>query len=184
MVLTVPAGAGRQARWTSSHAHGETEAYRAGRRSHGGEGVVTVLKGIAVLVSGGGTNLQALLDSEARGREPPTARSSWSWPPSPDAYALERAENAGVESCVVPPQGLRHREEFDSAPAGDVDRPTMASTWWCWPDSCPCWGPAFIARPIRDRILNVHPALIPSFCGHGLLWPARPRGGAGPRRAR
>ena len=69
---------------------------------------------IAVLVSGGGTNLQALLDSEARG-ENPNGKITLVVASKPGVYALERAANAGVESCVVRRKDYEKSEEFDAA---------------------------------------------------------------------
>ena len=82
---------------------------------------------IAVLVSGGGTNLQAILDSQARG-ENPHGRVALVVASKPGVYALERAEKAGFLSIL---------------------------------------GPSVIAA-YPERILNVHPSLIPSFCGEGM----------------
>ena len=69
---------------------------------------------IAVLVSGGGTNLQALLDSEARG-ENPNGRITLVVASKPGVYALERAAKAGVEGCVVRRKDYATSEEFDTA---------------------------------------------------------------------
>ena len=76
---------------------------------------------IAVLVSGGGTNLQALLDSEARG-ENPNGKITLVVASKPGVFALERAAKAGVEGTTL--------------------------IWWCWRAFCPCWAPASL-RPIR-----------------------------------
>ena len=69
---------------------------------------------IAVLVSGGGTNLQALLDSEARG-ENPNGRITLVVASKPGVYALERAAKAGVEGCVVRRKDYASSEDFDEA---------------------------------------------------------------------
>ena len=69
---------------------------------------------IAVLVSGGGTNLQALLDSEARG-ENPNGKITLVVASKPGVYALERAAKAGVEGCVVRRKDYPNSEEFDAA---------------------------------------------------------------------
>ena len=69
---------------------------------------------IAVLVSGGGTNLQALLDSEARG-ENPNGKITLVVASKPGVYALERAAKAGVESCVVRRKDYDNSEDFDAA---------------------------------------------------------------------
>ena len=69
---------------------------------------------IAVLVSGGGTNLQALLDSEARG-ENPNGKITLVVASKPGVFALERAAKAGVEGCVVRRKDYATSEEFDAA---------------------------------------------------------------------
>ena len=120
---------------------------------------------IAVLVSGGGTNLQALLDSEARG-ENPNGKITLVVASKPGVYALERAAKAGVEGVVVRRKDYAAQRGLRRSPAGRAAR-SMTSTWWCWRAFCPCWAPAS-SRPIPRRILNVHPALIPSFCGPGM----------------
>ena len=104
---------------------------------------------IAVLVSGGGTNLQALLDSEARG-ENPNGKITLVVASKPGVYALERAAKAGVEGCVVRRKDYPNSEEFVVL-AGFLS----------------VLGPSIIAAYPR-RILNIHPALIPSFCGPGM----------------
>ena len=119
---------------------------------------------IAVLVSGGGTNLQALLDSEARG-ENPNGKITLVVASKPGVYALERAAKAGVESCVVRRRDYDNSEDFDEALLGtlkahNIDLVVLAGF-------LSVLGPSVIAAYPR-RILNVHPALIPSFCGPGM----------------
>ncbi len=131
---------------------------------------------IAVLVSGGGTNLQALLDSEARG-ENPNGRITLVVASKPGVYALERAAKAGVEGVVVRRRDYESSEDFDAALLNQlkthhIDLVVLAGF-------LSVLGPSVIAAYPR-RILNVHPALIPSFCGPG-MWSAPPRSGAGPR---
>lgn len=120
-------------------------------------------KRIAVLVSGGGTNLQALIDAQARGElvngEIVLVISS-----APGAYALERAAKAGIPSCVVA------RKEYPSnqaMTAALVDRLTQARI-----DLVVLAGFMVIltgemVQAFPNAILNVHPALIPSFSGPG-----------------
>ena len=127
---------------------------------------------IAVLVSGGGTNLQALLDSEARG-ENPNGKITLVVASKPGVFALERAAKAGVEGCVVRRKDYATSEEFDAAlletlRAHKIDLVVLAGF-------LSVLGPSVIAAYPR-RILNVHPALIPSFCGPGMygLRPHRP----------
>ena len=118
---------------------------------------------IAVLVSGGGTNLQALIDAEARGDirngEICAVISS-----NPDAYALERAKRAFIPSYVL------RRKEYDSAESYGaaldellnqlgIGLVVLAGFMTVLPDSfCRAW---------RNKVINVHPSLIPSFCGEG-----------------
>ena len=119
---------------------------------------------IAVLVSGGGTNLQALLDSEARG-ENPNGRITLVVASKPGVYALERAAKAGVESCVVSRKSYESPEAFDAAlldvlKSHDIGLVVLAGF-------LSVLGPSVVAAYPR-RILNVHPALIPAFCGPGM----------------
>lgn len=118
---------------------------------------------IAVLVSGGGTNLQALIDAQGRG-EIPDGQIAAVISSSPDAFALERAKKAGIPGYVI------NRKEFASNQAMtvaltqqlkelDIGLVVLA-------------GFMYILTPelidaYPNAILNVHPALIPSFCGEG-----------------
>ena len=68
---------------------------------------------IAVLVSGGGTNLQALIDAQERGEIPDGEIAAWSSPPPPDAFALERAEKAGIPGCVVDRKAYASSQAID-----------------------------------------------------------------------
>ena len=113
---------------------------------------------IAVLVSGGGTNLQALLDAQrsgalAHGEIVLTVSSR------PGVYALERAERAGIPGFVLPAEdGEAALEELLAR--FEIDFIILAGF-------LRILSPAFTARWPR-RILNVHPSLIPSFCGKGM----------------
>ena len=113
---------------------------------------------IAVLVSGGGTNLQALLD--ARGTVLQSGDIVLVVSNNPDAYALQRAAAAGVESAVI----LKKDGDFEGRLAAlleekKIDLIVLAGFMTIL-------SAAFTAR-FRDRIINVHPSLIPSFCGQG-----------------
>ncbi len=117
-----------------------------------------------MLVSGGGTNLQAILDSAARG-ENPNGRVTLVVGSKPGIYALERAEKAGIESCVVRRKDYADADAFDAAlvsalRAHQIDLVVLAGY-------LTVLGPGVI-RAYPNRILNVHPALIPSFCGPGM----------------
>ena len=121
------------------------------------------MKNIAVLVSGGGTNLQAILDAEARG-ENPHGKVTLVVASKPGVYALERAAAAGVESAVVRRRDYADSEAFDAAlvrilQEHSIDVVVLAGF-------LSVLGPSVI-EAYRDRILNVHPSLIPSFCGPG-----------------
>lgn len=118
---------------------------------------------IAVLVSGGGTNLQALLESERRG-ENPDGKITLVIASKPGVYALERAAHFGVESAVVSRKNYASSADFDAALLGvlqahDIDVVVLAGF-------LSVLGEKVIAA-YRNRILNVHPSLIPSFCGPG-----------------
>ena len=118
---------------------------------------------IAVLVSGGGTNLQAILDAQARG-EIPRGRVSLVVASRPGVYALERAEKAGVPGVVVRRKDYESSEAFDAAllnvlKDNHIDLVVLAGF-------LSILGPSVIAA-YPERILNVHPSLIPSFCGEG-----------------
>ena len=121
------------------------------------------MKRVAVLVSGGGTNLQALLESEARG-ENPNGKIVLVVASKPGVYALERAANFGVESAVVARKEYADSQAFDSAlldtlQSHQIDVVVLAGF-------LSVLGPRVI-EAYPNRILNVHPSLIPSFCGPG-----------------
>ena len=121
------------------------------------------MKRVAVLVSGGGTNLQALLESEQRG-ENPNGKIVLVVASKPGVYALERAENFGVESAVVSRRDYASSADFDAALLGvlqahDIDVVVLAGF-------LSVLGERVIAA-YRNKIINVHPSLIPSFCGPG-----------------
>lgn len=118
---------------------------------------------IAVLVSGGGTNLQAILDAKAAGQIP-HGEIALVIASRPDAYALTRAKNAGVAAAVVRRSEYADGEAFDEAllstlRGAQIDLIVLAGY-------LTILSPRIIAAYPR-RILNVHPSLIPSFCGEG-----------------
>ena len=118
---------------------------------------------IAVLVSGGGTNLQALIDAEKAG----IIRSGsikLVVSNNKDAYALTRAKNNSIDTRVVLRRDYESSREFEAALIGvlkeaDIDMIVLAGFM-------SILSPDFIAE-FRDRMINVHPSLIPSFCGKG-----------------
>lgn len=118
---------------------------------------------IAVFVSGGGTNLQALMDAERAGIiKSGTIRLVVS--NNKDAYALTRAKNYNVETRVVLRRNYENSHDFEAALIGvlkeaDIDMIVLAGFM-------SILSPDFI-NEYRDRMINVHPSLIPSFCGKG-----------------
>ena len=125
-----------------------------------------MLKGktrIAVFVSGGGTNLQALLDEAAKGNLP-DGEIALVLASKPDAYALTRAEKAGVPGVVVARKQCASQTEFeekilDALREYKIEMIVLAGFMSILSES-------FTSRFPR-RILNVHPSLIPAFCGQG-----------------
>ena len=118
---------------------------------------------VAVLVSGGGTNLQAILDAQAAGAIP-HGQVSLVVASKPGVYALERAAKAGVKSTVVSRRDYPSAEAFDAAllhtlQSHGIQLVVLAGF-------LSILGPSVIAA-YPDRIVNVHPSLIPSFCGEG-----------------
>ncbi len=118
---------------------------------------------IAVLVSGGGTNLQALLDAEARG-ELPSGRITLVVSNVKGAYALERAAKAGVEALTLTKKACGGQAGFEARlrqelEARGIDLIILAGF-------LSILSGDFAARYPR-RIINIHPSLIPSFCGKG-----------------
>ena len=111
----------------------------------------------AVLVSGGGTNLQALIDAGARGGLP-DAELALVVSNKEGAYALERAKRAGIEALYLGPEGFEARLEAELAARG-IGLIGLAGF-------LRILSPEFTARWPR-RILNIHPSLIPAFCGRG-----------------
>jgi len=118
---------------------------------------------IAVLVSGGGTNLQALIDAEAAGKLP-SGSIVLVISNRADAYALHRAEQAGIPARVITRRGCGSQEAFEAAllaalREAEIDLIVLAGFM------------SILSRDFTDRypkrILNVHPSLIPSFCGKG-----------------
>ncbi|MBQ3078088.1 MAG: phosphoribosylglycinamide formyltransferase [Clostridia bacterium] len=118
---------------------------------------------VAVLVSGGGTNLQAIIDAKAAGKIP-SAELALVLASNEKAYALTRAANAGIPSTV-----LRKAKGEDVSLYGErllavlrehqIDLVVLAGFLTILPEN--------VIRAYDHRILNVHPSLIPSFCGDG-----------------
>ena len=118
---------------------------------------------IVVLVSGGGTNLQALIDAQNSGIIT-SGKISLVVSNNSSAYALERAKNAGIDTAVVLKKELGSQEAFENKLIEALDN---ANT-----DIIVLAGfmsilSADFTNHYKDRIINVHPSLIPSFCGKG-----------------
>ena len=118
---------------------------------------------IAVLVSGGGTNLQALIDAQNSGALH-SGRLEVVISSKPDVYALTRAANAGIRTYTASRKSFDSREAFEARLLEILEREQIElivlAGFLC------ILSPAFTAR-YPERIINVHPALIPSFCGEG-----------------
>ena len=118
---------------------------------------------IVVCVSGGGTNLQAIIDGVNDGTIKNTEIAGVI-SNNAGAYALKRAENSGIPAFCVSPKDFEDREEFNRAFLEKIEELN--------PDLIVLAGflvilPEKMIRMYRDRIINIHPSLIPSFCGTG-----------------
>ena len=118
---------------------------------------------MAVLVSGGGTNLQAIIDAIDSGKIT-NAEISVVISNNANAYALERAKHHGIESLCVSPKNFETREGFnqkllETIQSYGVDLVVLAG--------CLVVIPEIMVKAYPNKIINIHPALIPSFCGTG-----------------
>lgn len=118
---------------------------------------------IAVLVSGGGTNLQALIDADQKG-EIKNGEIALVISSNPDAFALERANRAGILSKVLIRKQYTSMQEYDDAliellQQSQIDLVVLAGFMTIISDR--------VIRAYCNRIINVHPSLIPAFCGEG-----------------
>lgn len=118
---------------------------------------------IAVLVSGGGTNLQALIDAEQAGKIP-HGKITLVLASNPKAYALERAAKAGIPTAVISRKEYPDQDAYDQAivnelKKNDTDLVILAGFLSILGST--------VIRAYPDRIINIHPSLIPSFCGKG-----------------
>lgn len=118
---------------------------------------------VAVCVSGGGTNLQAIIDAVQNGVITNTEIVGV-FSNNPNAYALERAKNAGIQAVSCSPKEYATRDEFNKAFLNQMD---------AWnPDLIVLAGflviiPPALIKKYENKIINIHPSLIPSFCGTG-----------------
>lgn len=118
---------------------------------------------IAVLVSGGGTNLQALIDACNNGIIK-SGKISIVISSNPNAYALQRAQNANIQTAVVSKKDCASQDEFENniiryLQDNDIDLIVLAGFMCILSES--------FTKKYKERIINVHPSLIPSFCGKG-----------------
>lgn len=118
---------------------------------------------IAVLVSGGGTNLQAMIDAQQAGRIP-NGQIRVVISSKPGVCALERAARHGIESLVLSPRDFAGQDEFDrrliqELESRDIDLVVLAGYL--------CILSPTVTKHFDRRIINVHPSLIPAFCGPG-----------------
>lgn len=118
---------------------------------------------VGVLVSGGGTNLQAILDAIDCGKIT-NAEVSLVISNNPKAYALERAKNHNIEAVCISPKQFENREEFHRAllaklKESGVELIVLAGFLVAIPP--------MIVEAYPNKIINIHPSLIPSFCGVG-----------------
>ncbi len=118
---------------------------------------------IAVLVSGGGTNLQALIDARKAGKIP-GGEIALVVSSSAGAFALERARRAGIPAAVLPRRRFAAQEEYDGALLALLEKNGVGLVVLA--GFLTFIGPRVVER-YRNRIINVHPSLIPSFCGPG-----------------
>ena len=118
---------------------------------------------IAVLVSGGGTNLQAIIDAIDAGTIT-NAQIDVVISNNPGVYALERAKNAGIEAMCLSPKEFESREIFNDVLTKTIidrgiDLVVLAGFLVIIPPQ--------LIKAFKNRIINIHPSLIPSFCGTG-----------------
>ena len=118
---------------------------------------------VAVLVSGGGTNLQAIIDAVNEGKIT-NAEISLVISNNKNAYALERAKNAGIASMCISPKEYATRDDFhvaltETLKNAGVDLVVLAGYLVAIPE--------MLVKEFPNKIINVHPSLIPSFCGVG-----------------
>ena len=118
---------------------------------------------VVVLVSGGGTNLQAIIDAVESGTVTNT-KITGVISNNKNAYALERAKKHGIQGICISPKEYGSREEFNEKFLEAVD--TLAPDLIVLAGFLVVIPPAMIEK-YRNRIINIHPSLIPSFCGTG-----------------
>lgn len=118
---------------------------------------------IAVFVSGGGTNLQALIDAQSRG-ELQNGKITFVLASNSGAYALKRAEKAGIESAVVSRKEYDSKEAYDKAVLKELENRNIDLIVLA--GFLSILGSELVEK-YRNKIINIHPSLIPLFCGDG-----------------
>lgn len=118
---------------------------------------------IAVFVSGGGTNLQALIDAQSRG-ELQNGKITFVLASNSGAYALTRAEKAGIESAVVSRKEYDSKEAYDIAVLKELENRNIDLIVLA--GFLSILGSELVEK-YRNKIINIHPSLIPLFCGDG-----------------
>lgn len=118
---------------------------------------------IAVLVSGGGTNLQAIIDKIASG-EITNTEIALVFSNNRKAYALERAKMAGIPAKALSPKQFENREAFNDAVLKVIEESKADLIVLA---GCLMYIPPKLIEKYHNRIINIHPSLIPSFCGKG-----------------
>ena len=118
---------------------------------------------LAVLVSGGGTNLQAIMDAIDNGRIKDT-KIEVVISNNRKAYALERAKNHNIPAECISPKNYETREDFNKALLAAIDSYNVDLIVLA---GCLVAIPSIMVEKYRNRIINIHPSLIPSFCGKG-----------------
>lgn len=118
---------------------------------------------VGVLVSGGGTNLQAIIDSIGNGDITNTSIEVVI-SNNKNAYALERAKNAGIDAVCISPKDYADRAEFNEALIKCLDEYALDLVVLA---GCLVVLPEELIRKYKNRVINIHPSLIPAFCGTG-----------------
>lgn len=118
---------------------------------------------VGVMVSGGGTNLQAIIDSVNNGTIT-NASIEVVVSNNYNAYALERAKNSGIEAVCVSPKDYAERSQYNEELIKTLDSYKLDLIVLA---GCMVVLPKELIEKYRNRIINIHPALIPSFCGKG-----------------
>ena len=118
---------------------------------------------VVVLVSGGGTNLQAIIDAIADGKITNT-EIALVFSNNRKAYALERAKMAGIPAKALSPKQFENREAFNDAVLEVIEESKADLIVLA---GCLMYIPPKLIEKYHNRIINIHPSLIPSFCGKG-----------------